>query len=130
MTMGLTVLNLYDLKAAPEAFVRAIEALAARVEAEGEPGVLSYRFYVNAAEGTARGVVDYAGAEAWVRHHEIAMDWPQMRALHAEAVLREVTFLGSITPQIRDWLTGSTLTARVVEGYAPAGGFDRMGTAR
>lgn len=30
-----------------------------RVEAEGRPGILSYRFFVNASERTARGVIDY-----------------------------------------------------------------------
>jgi hypothetical protein len=42
-------LNLYAMKRTPADFVRAVDALAKRVEAEGHPGVLSYRFFVNAA---------------------------------------------------------------------------------
>ena len=81
----LTILNLYELKGAPEDFEIAVGALATRVEAEGHPGVLSYRFFVNASERTARGVIDYKDADAWIGHHDIAMSWPEMTALHAAA---------------------------------------------
>ncbi|WP_240545110.1 hypothetical protein [Sinorhizobium fredii] len=60
----LTILNLYELKKTPGDFEIAVGALARRVEAEGHPGVLSYRFFVNASEGTARGVIDYNDPDA------------------------------------------------------------------
>ena len=44
---GLTILNTYTLRGSEADFKTAITALAARVEAEGEPGVLSYRFFVS-----------------------------------------------------------------------------------
>jgi len=124
-TPQLTVLNLYRLKASAKAFTDAITALAGRVEREGEQGVLSYRFWVNEADGTARAVIDYATSQAWIGHHDIAMGWPEMQALHTVAGLEEVTFLGSLTPEIRTWLVGSSLTAKVRDGFAPAAGFRR-----
>jgi hypothetical protein len=124
-TALLTVLNLYRLKSSAEAFTAAITALAARVEREGERGVLSYRFWVNEAEGTARAVIDYATPQAWIGHHDISMGWPEMKALHAVAGLEDVTFLGPLTPEIRAWLSGSSLTAKVHDGFASAAGFRR-----
>lgn len=124
-TQQLTVLNLYRLKASAASFTAATTALASRVEREGERGVLSYRFWVNEAEGTARAVIDYATPQAWIGHHDISMDWPEMKALHAVARLEDVTFLGPLTPEIRAWLAGSSLTAAVHDGFAPAAGFRR-----
>lgn len=121
----LTAVNSYTLAGPADGFTAATVALAARVEAEGHPGVLSYRFFVNAAEGTARAVVDYANADAWIGHHEIAMAWPEMKALHAAATLSDVTFLGALTAEIRDWLRASALKARIHEGHIFAAGFSR-----
>lgn len=124
-TERLTILNLYELKAAPDHFAQAIDALARRVQAEGDPGVLSYRFFVNASEGTARGVIDYSNPAAWIGHHDIAMGWPEMSALHEIATLSEVVFLGPMTGEIQAWIDSSTLSARIRCGYAFAGGFQR-----
>ena len=122
---GLTVLNNYELRQGPEAFERAIIALAKRVEAEGHPGVLSYRFFVNPAENSAQVVIDYEDPGAWIGHHEIAMGWPEMTALHAVAHLAEVTFLGALTAEIESWIATSTLTARIRRGNRFAAGFRR-----
>lgn len=127
MKQRLTILNLYELKAPPDHFARAIDALARRVEAEGDPGVLSYRFFVNASEGTARGVIDYSNPAAWIDHHDIAMSWPEMSALHDVAALSEVVFLGAMTSEIQAWIDNSSLSARIRCGYAFAGGFQRPG---
>lgn len=125
MDAQLTILNLYTLKADAEAFVTAITALAARVEREGEPGVLAYRFWVNAGEGTARAVIDYATPQAWIGHHDISMAWPEMQALHRAAALSDVTFLGPMTEDIRTWLAASGLKAQVHTGFTSAAGFRR-----
>lgn len=122
----LTILNLYELKKTPEDFEISVGALARRVEAEGHPGVLSYRFFVNASERTARGVIDYKDPDAWIGHHDIAMNWPEMTALHAAATLAEVIFLGPLTAEIQAWIESSALTARVRNGNIFAGGFQRL----
>jgi hypothetical protein len=122
---GLTILNTYTLRGSADDFTRAITALAARVEAEGERGLLSYRFFVNSEAGLARAVIDYATPEAWTRHHDIAMDWPEMKALHGVAALSRVTFLGPMTDEIRAWLDRSGLKAEVESGYVAAAGFRR-----
>ncbi|MEY4695714.1 MAG: hypothetical protein RIT14_142 [Pseudomonadota bacterium] len=122
---AICVLNHYDLIGPPEAFGTAIAALAARVQAEGHPGLRGYRFYLNADAGRAQAVIDYADAAAWIGHHDQAMPWPEMRALHAVARLAEITFLGPVPPDIEAWLARSGLTARLVRGYRPVAGFQR-----
>ena len=124
-TATLTVLNLYELKGSAGAFTRCIAALADRVRDEGAAGVLSYRFFVNEADGTARAVIDYADPQAWIDHHDIAMPWPEMTALHGVARLAEAIFLGPVPDAIRDWLARSQLTAALRMGYDPAAGFTR-----
>ncbi len=121
----LTILNTYRLEGTAEAFTAAITALAARVQAEGERRVLSYRFFVNSEAGLARAVIDYETADGWIGHHDIAMDWPEMKALHDVATLAHVTFLGPISEEIRAWLNQSGLKAEVETGYVAAAGFRR-----
>lgn len=121
----LTILNLYDLTTTAEAFCTAITALVDRVEQDGHQGVKRYRFFVDAAAGKARAVIDYDNPAAWIGHHDIAMDWPEMKALHAVATLEEITFLGANTPEIRQWIAGSELRARIVEGNRFVAGFER-----
>ena len=87
MQPSLTILTHYDIQTTPEAFVLAIKALAARVQAEGHQGVLGYRFFCSPVQMQARAVVDYAGPEAWIGHHDISMEWPEMQALHHAARL-------------------------------------------
>ena len=125
MQPSLTILNHYDIQTTPEAFVLAIKALAARVQAEGHQGVLGYRFFCSPVQMQARAVVDYAGPEAWIGHHDISMEWPEMQALHHAARLSEVTFLGAMTPEIQAWIDKSTLRARLITGFDLAAGFQR-----
>ena len=122
----LTILNTYRLKGTAADFTAAITALAARVQAEGHRGVMSYQFFVNVAAGQGRAVVDYEGPEAWIGHHDISMGWPEMKALHAVAELVHVIFLGPMTDEIRLWLVRSGLKAEVETGYVAAAGFRRV----
>lgn len=121
----LTILNLYTLTGSADDFRAAIERLASRVRDQGHPGVLSYRFFVNEAEKTARAVIDYENAAAWIGHHDIAMGWSEMSGLHRVATLSEVTFLGLLTPEIQNWIDNSKLTARIHHGNNFAAGFQR-----
>lgn len=121
----LTIFNLYTLTGTVAAFRATIEVLVDRVHQEGHRGIQSYQFYVNSAENSARAVIDYEDAAAWIGHHDIAMSWPEMRRLHSVATLSEVTFLGQMTPDIKDWIDRSTLTAKLNIGNAYAAGFRR-----
>ena len=121
----LTILNSYVLTGTADAFRQAMIRLAARVETEGHRGILSYRFFVNEAGGCAHAVVDYLNPEAWIGHHEIAMDWPEMIAMHETARLSEVTFLGPLTPEIRAYLEGSRISATTKDGNSFVAGFRR-----
>ncbi|KSV83780.1 hypothetical protein [Sinorhizobium sp. GL28] len=67
---------------------------------------------MNASERTAHGVIDYKDPGAWIGHHDIAMSWPEMTALHAAATLAEVIFLCPLTSEIQAWNKSSALTAR------------------
>ncbi len=122
---SLTVLLHYTLRGDPAAAAAAIEGLARRVEAEGHPGVLSYRFWLDPAQGTVRAIVDYADAGARIGHHDIAMGWPEMAAVHAAATLNDITFLGPLSPEVMAWFAASSLTARIHHGYRAIAGFRR-----
>lgn len=121
----LTVLNLYRLNGPSAGFRQAIRPLVDRVQAEGARGILSYRFFVDEAQGLARGVIDYAGPQAWIDHHDISMGWPEMQGLHRAATLAQVTFLGPLTPEIRAWIGQSTLTADILSDNLFVAGFQR-----
>jgi quinol monooxygenase YgiN len=84
--------NEYRLAADADAFVQAISALAQRTEAEGEPGVLRYQFYVDRNENSAMATIVYDEAEAWLKHHRIACTRPEMAALQATVELERLTF--------------------------------------
>ncbi len=122
---ALTAFNLYRLTGSADDFRTATRALADRVEAEGHSGVLSYRFFADAQAAIGTAVVDYADTAAWIGHHDIAMGWPEMQAMHRVARLEEVTFLGDVAPEIRDWIAASGLTATLRTGFAVAAGFVR-----
>jgi hypothetical protein len=119
------VLLRYRLRGGAQPFENAIMRLAARVERAGHPGVLGYRFFANPEKNEACAVVDYADPAAWIGHHEIAMAWPEMAALHGAAELYEITFLGPVPAEITDWLSRSPISARVETGFRIASGFLR-----
>lgn len=115
--------NEYDLAAPADDFVAAIDDLARRTEGEGEPGVLRYQFYVDRAGGSAIAMIVYRDAEAWLEHHRIAYEWPEMAALQATVRLTRLTFLGPLDERIRAMAAG----VDVPIGYCDtlAAGFSR-----
>lgn len=121
----LTVLIEYQLIGSEAAFRTAISKLVARVQTAGHPGVLSYRFFVNPGAASARAVVDYASPDAWIGHHDISMAWPEMTAMHQVARLTCVTFLGPLTTEIENWISGSNLNVQLDSGHDFAAGFQR-----
>jgi quinol monooxygenase YgiN len=98
--------NEYRLAASADAFIAAIEAVAQRTDAEGEPGVLRYQFYVNRADESAVATIVHRDADAWVEHHRLACTWPEMAALQATVELRQLTFLGPLNDEIEAMAAG------------------------
>lgn len=123
--VSLIILNRYEILTSVREFETATSVLAERVEREGHPGVLTYRFFSNCDDMTGRAIVEYRDGDAWIGHHEIAMSWPEMKALHSVAVLREVVFLGEVTQAIHDWFSGSSLRATILDGNVQVAGFRR-----
>ena len=121
----LIVQNFYRLRADVSAFDKALRRLVQRVEHAGHDGVLSYQFFSNEQDRSARGVIVYCDPEAWVGHHDISMNWPEMVTLHEAAILEEVVFLGPFTPEIDAWLKNSKLKAKLLVGNRFSSGFDR-----
>ena len=122
---GITVVNQYRLTSGREAFLEATAALARRVEAEGHPGVLEYRFHCLPGADVGRAVVRYRSAKAWVGHHELALVWPEMAALRASADLEEVALYGPFTPAMQDWCARMGLAERVRHLGESVAGFCR-----
>ncbi|MGL4238593.1 antibiotic biosynthesis monooxygenase [Tabrizicola sp.] len=122
---AITVVNLYRLLSGREAFVVAVNALARRVEAEGHPGVLEYRFFCPEGADDGRAVVRYRDAEAWVGHHDLAMGWPEMAAFRAVAELERIDLYGPVTKAMQDWIDRMGLADRVFHAGGPVAGFSR-----
>ncbi len=125
MDEPITVVNRYALRAEAGAFVAAVMALARRVEAEGHPGVLSYRFYCPEGATEARAVVRYNGPDAWIGHHDIAMGWPEMAAFRAAADLIAVDLHGSMSDGIIRWIERAGLSGVFRHHGTVVAGFDR-----
>jgi hypothetical protein len=100
-------INEYDLLDTPEAFSKAIAAVARRTETEGHPGVVGYFFYVNAEENTGGATILYENAEAWIAHHQIAYQWEEMPAFQATVKLKRLTLLGPLNDELETWLTNA-----------------------
>lgn len=120
-----TMLNHYALRGGADAFRTAAAALVRRVRDEGGPGILSYRYFVNAGDGTALGVVDYRDGAAWIGHHDLAMAWPEMQAMHGTARLERSVCLGDVPAEVLDWLAASSMQVELIGGCEAAGGFVR-----
>ena len=99
-------INEYRLAAGADRFVEAINAVAQRTETEGEPGVLRYQFYVNRDDNTAVATIVYRDANAWLEHHRLAYEWPEMGALQATVRLQRLTFLGPLNEEIEAMASG------------------------
>jgi hypothetical protein len=123
----LTALLTYRRTAPAAVFAEAAAALSARVEGQGHPGVLSYRFFVDDGSPEARAIVDYRDTDAWLGHHALIGPWPELAALRAAAELTEVRFLGEVSAAMLAWLSGSGLRATVHHGARPVAGFARSG---
>ncbi len=93
-------INEYRLAAGADRFVEAISAVAQRTETEGEPGVLRYQFYVGRDDNTAVATIVYRDAEAWLAHHRMAYEWPEMAVFQSTVQLQRLTLLGPLNEEI------------------------------
>lgn len=118
-------INEYRLADTADAFVDAMTAVSNRTRTEGESGVLHYAFYVDRDAGTAIGTIVYRDAEAWLSHHRIAYEWPEMGALQATVSLERITFLGPTNDEID--AMAEAVPAPVVRCRTLAAGFSRPG---
>jgi hypothetical protein len=121
----IAVVNRYRLLSGREPFPAAAHALAGRVEAEGHPGILSYRFYAPEGLDEARLIARYRDAEAWVGHHDLAMGWPEMAAFRTVAALERVELYGTVTGPMRDWIDRMGLAERIWFAGPQRAGFGR-----
>ena len=100
----------YNLVQSRDAFIAAIQALAKRTEAEGHPGVLGYKFFVNTKTETAGAVITYADANAWFAHHQIAYQWEEMPQLQATVKLQSLTLVGPLNEEVEAWIQKAGLS--------------------
>ena len=102
--------NEYELVGESDAYVDAIGRLADRTEREGHPGVLEYRFFVNAVSGSAGATIIYDNADSWRAHHELAYQWGEMGELQATVRLKRLILFGPLTEDIESWLAGAGIS--------------------
>ena len=100
----------YNLVQSSDAFVAAIQALAKRTEAEGHPGVLGYKFFVNTSAETAGAVITYTDANAWFAHHQIAYQWEEMPKLQATVKLQSLALFGPLDEEVEAWIQKAGLS--------------------
>ena len=115
--------NEYQLAASAEQFAEAITALAKRIEAEGEKGVLRFQFYVNSEDDVAVATIVYRDAEAWLEHHRLAYTWPEMASLQSTVQLQKLTFLGPLNEEIEAMASG--IDVPIIHRDTLAAGFSR-----
>ena len=116
-------INQYELKAPIAEFEAAISALAARTRDEGHEGVEQYWWYSDGSGERAAAVIGYRDSEAWLRHHEIAYQWPEMAALQATVAIQSLTVMGPISQEVADFLTNADIN--VIDYPTWAAGFSR-----
>ena len=118
-------INEYRLAADADRFVEAISAVARRTETDGEPGVLRYQFFVNRDDDTAVATIVYRDADAWLAHHRLAYEWPEMAAFQSTVQLQRLTFLGPLNAEIE--AMASAVSVPVSYCDTLAAGFARTG---
>ena len=120
MEIGTRVIqvNEYELEAPAHTYIDAIAALARRTKAEGDLGVLTYQFYVDADDGTAGAMIVYEAAEAWVAHHRLAYQWEEMAALQATVALRRLTVFGPLSEAVEESLAGAGISFTHYDTFA------------
>ena len=101
--------NQYTLAGSSDDFAATISALAERTLSVGHKGVETYRWYVNADAGTAGALIVYADAAAWLAHHHMAYQWPEMAALQATVSLTQLTVFGQLSPEVDELLANAGL---------------------
>jgi quinol monooxygenase YgiN len=115
--------NQYELRDGRAPFEAAIEALAERTRREGHPGVQTYWWYVDDDDAAAGAVIVYADAAAWLAHHHMAYQWPEMAALQATVALTGLTVFGPLDAEVEQWISNAGL---VFAHYPdPVAGFRR-----
>jgi hypothetical protein len=123
MAAEITVVNTYALRDGL-AFEAAVAALANRVEREGHPGVLSYRFY-RPSEQVGKAVVSYARPEVWMGHHDLIVGWPETATVWAAGELTEIMVFGPVTDVMLAWLERAGMLGRLQHQGDPVAGFRR-----
>ncbi len=121
----ITNVNEYELAKSAAEFADAITALAHRTEQSGHAGVLSYRFFIDRESSAASAIIVYADGQAWLEHHQMAYEWPEMAQLQSTVKLRRLTFLGPKDEAVVAAITGAGLSIPVTWYGELAAGFDR-----
>jgi hypothetical protein len=100
----------YKLVQSSEEYIAAIQALTNRTEAEGHPGVLGYKFFVNTKTETAGAVISFVDAKAWFAHHQIAYQWEEMPQLQATVKLQSLALFGPLNEEVEAWIQKTGLS--------------------
>ena len=114
----------YEVTGDPDAYLEAIAAVAARVEAEGVSTMTRYTFYLDRDAGTVTSVIVHESAESWVNHHRMLEQWAaeygRLKETFHQTRLR---IFGPVTDDIRAWL--GEHGAAFEEAGLLSGGFER-----
>lgn len=115
----ISILNAYSLNTAPNSASRVIDAMVAKVSADGHPGILSYEMFHSGAQDKVLGLFRYQDADAWIGHHELIKDWQEFAQLRETLTLTSIRFLGTIPPEIHAWLVQANFDTSIIEECPP-----------
>lgn len=115
----ISVINTYKAVAPLTEVLKAAEAMVAKVQRDGDPGILSYELFASQNTETVTGLFRYADARAWIGHHELIKDWSEFAELRAALVLSSIRFLAEIPPEVQTWLEQANFDCSIIEQCSP-----------
>lgn len=115
----ISIINSYSLNAAPDTAIPVVDAMVAKVSADGHPGILSYEAFLSDSQDKVIGVFCYQDADAWIGHHELIKGWREFVQLRETLTLTSIQFLGTIPPEIHAWLAQTNFDTSIIEECSP-----------
>lgn len=115
----ISVINTYAAVAPQKDVQKTVEAMVAKVQRDGDPGILSYELFASQNAETVTGLFRYADARAWIGHHELIKNWSEFAELRAALALSYIRFLAEIPPEIQTWLEQANFDCSIIEQCSP-----------
>jgi hypothetical protein len=92
-----TIVAQFELTQPRADFEDALRALVGRVEKEGVPGLLAYRFYTSPHSNKCGGVITFASEQAMRDHQQLVANWEEYTRLQSMMKLVDLRLFGTFS---------------------------------